>query len=433
MGRCVEAHHMNKKELRQLSKNQLIQIILSYEERIAELERLLKSFDNPHTPSSKKQKKNTENNENKPRFPGKPPGSGGGGIRLPPPDKVVEHKLDACPDCHNTELGEPIREEKKTVIDLPEKIAITTEHHIEYYFCAECNKEISSCPNLPDGIYGCRVQSMITMLKDSTLSHEKISLFLRELGFPTLSGSTTLNIIQRMIDKLRGTKEEFLSALRRAPFLHADETGLRKDGKNGYVWGIFSTTIAILSAELSRARENIKKLLPNYTGVMVTDGYNAYDEFPFRQRCWSHLLREFKDYAKKNEEIQTQYTRIKKLYEQMKVLNAKPPQEKEIEKVKWTLQDIIICLRAIKQGRKLATLIENGGDDWFTALYYPEVPLENNHAERGLRHIVLHRKVMGCYRTGKGKDWIDIGISVLQSWRLQGKNVYQELCAVAMT
>lgn len=398
-------------------------------EKIKEFEHLLKSFDNPHTPSSKKRKKNTEKDESKPRFPGKPPGSGGGGIKLPPPDEVVEHKLDFCPDCHK-ELGEPIRKEKKTVIDLPEKLVITTENHFNHYFCTECNKEVSPPVDLPKGIYGKRIQSMIILLKNSTLSHEKIADFFRGLGFPTLSAPTTLNIIQRMVNKLRGTKDKFLASLRRSPFLHADETGLRKDGRNGYVWGVFSNTIAILSAELSRARENIEKLLPNYHGVIVTDGFNAYDEFPLRQRCWSHLLREFKDYAKKNDEIETQSVRIKKLYEEIKELNTKPPDEKKIEKVKFALQDIITCLNVIKQGRKLATLIRNGGDDWFTALYYKDVPLDNNHAERGLRHIVLHRKMMGCYRTDKGKDWIDVGISVLQSWKLQGKNAYQELCAV---
>ena len=68
-------------------------------EKLAQFERLLKSYKNPHTPSSKTHKKNTERDESKPRFPGKPKGGNGGGMELPPPDKVEEHTLDACPDC----------------------------------------------------------------------------------------------------------------------------------------------------------------------------------------------------------------------------------------------------------------------------------------------------------------------------------------------
>jgi len=49
----------NKEELLSLSKRELIRRYLALESRIEELERLLKSFDNAHTPSSKKKKRNS--------------------------------------------------------------------------------------------------------------------------------------------------------------------------------------------------------------------------------------------------------------------------------------------------------------------------------------------------------------------------------------
>jgi len=182
---------------------------------------------------------------------------------------------------------------------------------------------------------------------------------------------------------------------------------------------------------MSRARKCIQTLLPKYIGVVVSDGYNAYYEFLHRQRCWAHLLREFKDYSKNNNEITIQLERIKLLYEQLKKLKQKPPDKNKIAKVKWQLQDIVTCLKTIKQANGLATLIENGGDDWFTALHYKDVPLENNLAERELRPIVLLRKVIGCYRNEKGKRWIDIVLSVLHTWKLQGKNLFQQLNKVS--
>ena len=115
----------------------------------------------------------------------------------------------------------------------------------------------------------------------------------------------------------------------------------------------------------------------------------------------------------------------------LKLLNVKPPDEKEINKAKWILKDIVTCLKVIKGAKGLVTLIENGGNDWFTALYYEGVPLHNNHAERELRPIVLLRKTIGCYRNEKGKRWIDIVISVLHTWKLQGKNIFKNLVASA--
>ncbi len=111
----------------------------------------------------------------------------------------------------------------------------------------------------------------------------------------------------------------------------------------------------------------------------------------------------------------------------MKILNTKPPDEVEIEKAKWVLNDIVTCLDTINEARELVTLITNGGNDWFTALYYEGIPLDNNLAERELRHIVLMRKMIGCIRNWKGKRWIEVVMSVLHTWRLQKKNIFQNL------
>lgn len=427
-----------KKELRKLSKNELIDLLLKEEEarqelekRLDKLEHYLKAFDNPHTPSSKQLKKNTEESkENKLRFPGKPQGSNGGGIKLPEPDEVIEHKLDVCP-ISGLPLGKPVGYWKKTIIDFPDKPIKIIEHRIMKYISPTTGEIVWKEVEFPKYIYGKNLQSIVVMLKNLTNSHDKISDFIRELGAPSFSSAAVQNITDNFSDKLEGERQKMLEEIRNAPYVHADETGFRKDGQNGYVWGVFTKTISILDATMSRARINIEKLLGNFKGVVVVDGYNAYDIFPKKQRCWSHLIREFKDYSEENEEIKIQYKRLKALYEILKVLNTKPPNEKEIDKAKWILNDIVNCLKVIKTAKGLVTLIENGGDDWFTALYYEGVPLHNNHAERELRPIVLLRKTIGCYRNEKGKRWIDIVVSVLHTWKLQEKNLFKSLTAIA--
>ena len=74
--------------------------------------------------------------------------------------------------------------------------------------------------------------------------------------------------------------------------------------------------------------------------------------------------------------------------------------------------------------------MKNGGKDWFTALYHEGVQLHNNHAERELRSVVLLRKTIGCYRNWKGKRWIDVVVSVIHTWKLQGQNIFQNLRAI---
>jgi len=69
----------------------------------------------------------------------------------------------------------------------------------------------------------------------------------------------------------------------------------------------------------------------------------------------------------------------------------------------------------------------NGGDDWFTAILYPEVPLDNNEAERSLRPFVIMRKIIGCLRSDMGKRNYEVMMSLISTWQKQGKNVYSML------
>jgi len=430
-----------RKELRQLSKNQLIDEILILREKLSKIEHYLKAFDNAHTPSSKKLKKNTKNKEDEsdddssdekkkpPRFPGKPKGSNGGGIKLPKPDKIEEHKLDISP-ISGLPLGKTIGYRVKKIVDFPDKPIQTIEHRFMQYKDPKTGEIVEAQNNLPKSIYGKNLQSIAIMLKNITNSHEKIADFLRELGAPSFSHTTVKDIATKYIFALEPEQKKILSEIKKESYLHSDETGFRIDGINRYVWGIFTKTRAIFMAGKTRAQKYFKKLISNFKGVLVVDGYGGYDYYPLKQRCWAHLIRDFKELAKDNSEINNQLRRLLILYEELKLLNTGPPNEKEINKAKSTLKDIVACLQTIKGASKLEKLIKNGENDWFTALYYPRVPLHNNHAERELRSVVLLRKTIGCIRNWKGKRWIDVVMSVIHTWKLQGQNIFQKLRAV---
>jgi len=262
------------------------QIIKDQQERIDELEsrfskveRLLKAFDNPHTPSSKQLKKNAKRSESQetyserktPRFPGKPKNGNGGGIRLPRPDKIVEYKLDKDP-ISGKPLGEPVGYRVKTTIDFPDKPIQTIEHRIMQYISPETGEIVEAEVNLSKDIYGKNIKSIAMMLKNLTNSHNKISDFLRELGAPSFSSKTVQNIATSFIFALEPTQKEILQELKKESYLNADETGFREDGKGGYVWGIFTKTKAIFMALRSRAARNFIKLIRNFKGVIVVDG-----------------------------------------------------------------------------------------------------------------------------------------------------------------
>jgi len=418
---------MNKKELRQLSKNQLIEIIFDFKERLEKIEQVLKAFDNPHTPSSKKQKKSKPPKKES-RFPGKPKGSNGGGIRMPPADQSEKHTLDSCPSCHN-KLGEPIKKTVQRQLDFPKKLAICTEHIVCHYHCGNCDKDIAAA-NIQNR-YGPRIKAFAARLKEQGLSCQETALTIREMGFLSFCPATVIMIMVLFSTLLQPVREWLEKEILKAPYINADETGLRKDGQSGYVWGFFTKGIALLNAELTRGKKVANNLLARFLGVTISDGYLGYDDVAIRQRCWPHLIREFEELAKKHKEAKVFLERIRELYKQLVVYIDDVPSEKVKDHLRFQLGDIVTCLDANKWSRKLATLIKNGGEDWFTAWDYPGVPFQNNLAERGLRRIVMHRKRMGCYRNEVGRNWINVCLSVMQTWRLQERNVLANLVYLA--
>ena len=84
--------------------------------------------------------------------------------------------------------------------------------------------------------------------------------------------------------------------IRGSPVVHADETGWREDGHNGYVW-TFSTPTLRYFLRRGRGKAVVDEVLGDqFAGVLVSDFYAAYHHYDGpKQRCWAHLLRDIHD------------------------------------------------------------------------------------------------------------------------------------------
>ena len=77
--------------------------------------------------------------------------------------------------------------------------------------------------------------------------------------------------------------------------------------------------------------------------------------------------------------------------------------------------------------RRFAGKMMNGMDHWFTFLAVPGVEPTNNRAERALRESVVQRKIMGCFRNGKGTWIYETVMTVLSTWKQQGRDLSKTL------
>lgn len=425
-----------------LSKRELIDKILQLmdtiekqNEMIEKLESLFKQYDNFNTPSSKKRfKKQTKskeefNNTPKNRFPGRDNGHEGAGIKLPKPDKTEEHTI-------NKEGYIKVGKRIKTIIEFVDN-PIQVIKHLIYKYRAPDGTIVWADADLPYGIYGKNLQALNCLLRGKLgASYENIAelvkAFRNDISF---CAATSSNLVDKTAKSLTSLREEILEAIRINLYCHSDDTGFRHDGADGYVWVFCTPKYVLYETDLSRSRDVPKRVLgEDYDNYLIVDGWPGYNGYK-KQRCWVKLIREVRDLAKEHDEARIHADYLLNMYKEALKTKNKPPDERiEFAKKmngKMQLGYTVSALSLIPGCSEFAIKLDNARPYLFTGVIHPEIPLDNNYAERKLRRVVIHRKLMGCIRNHKGKRFIENIMSLIETWKIQGKNVYLNLIKYA--
>ena len=338
-----------------------------------------------------------------------------------------------CPNC-NRQLGRPRSIHKRIIEDIPEpQSLIVTQFTIPHYFCSHCNAEvIPSHQGLPDeGIFGPNLQIQIAFMKyEDRLPHRKIARTLNRQYGLQITPATILDITRRVADKLQAVYGAIKEEVKKSGQVVADETGLKVQGKNFWLWTFVSLTSVLFLIRKSRGQEPIKEALGDYKGKVTCDGWTSYNQsVKIIQRCWAHLLREAKWYAEKYEgQARIVHEWLCKLFKQIKssLRKSKRLRENLYKNCIIKMQFFIASCKVHKELRKFAVKIENGLEQWFTCLLYPKIDMTSNKAERALREPVVQRKISSLWNE-KGIMIKETIMSVLATWNLRGLNTYSML------
>ena len=76
--------------------------------------------------------------------------------------------------------------------------------------------------------------------------------------------------------------ERLVAEYRQAPVKHADETGWRNNGQNGYAWIFATTNSCIFRLRKSRSGKVAQEVFgqKELAGVLVVDRYAGYNKIP---------------------------------------------------------------------------------------------------------------------------------------------------------
>jgi transposase len=309
--------------------------------------------------------------------------------------------------------------------------------YLEYgWECTECGAHTTArhpdCP--PWGRLGKNVLVQATLMKfEERLPLVKASEALERTYGLSVTPATVLDITRRVAWWLRPEYTRILRRIRSAPVVYMDETGARVDGRRHWIWVFTTLTDTLIVIRRSSGKRVLREVLgKGFKGVIVCDGWSSYPGFTdLIQRCWAHLLREARYLAEHLEEARPLSEALHGIYRRVNIPpeDRPPPEEaaRLAEEARRTMEGWARKPYEAEEVRRFASKVLNGIDHWFTFLTVPGVEPTNNRAERALREHVVRRKIMGCFRNGKGTGIYETVMTVLATWKLQGCDLSQIL------
>jgi len=406
------------------------------------LEKEFKKYKNAHTPSSKL-------GFDKPRAlgvrvgrkPGNRTGHNGKTRAKEKPNRQIIVAAEKNPSNGNKNIKETGYFYKEKIVDFQIK-KIVTEYICKEYIDLDTGEIfIAKHHDMPNrGIFGKNVTAFVNWLRfKCRVPHDKIaSTFTEVFGIP-MTTPTAWDICNRVAEKVSYKYDELKTNIKEEKAVNADETGANRNGIQEWLWGFFSSMIALFVFNPKRGGDILERVLgKDFKGKLGCDGWSTYAVYSkeygiLLQRCWAHLLREVKYLYEKNKELETAYIWINDIFEKVKKarkLKSKSLRKQKHKKLVKELERWTQIYRAYPKMRDIITKVKNGGEFWFTCVLYPEIEPTNNGAERGLRAWRVLEKIIGCLRTEQGEKTTEIMLSLFQTWDLRKANPYEQLRAI---
>ena len=364
----------------------------------------------------------------------------------------VKHELDeadrVCPSCGGqlTEWGGQFEESEE--IDVLERQFVLRRHKRQKYRCG-CQACVETAPPPKKLFEGARysidfaIDVAIAKYLDHMPLERQVRVMLRE-GLVVES--------QTLWDQLDALARHLLlahQALHRyvllQPVIGGDETRWRllgKDGSDGgpanwQVWSITAPNAVSYRIEDSRSTKAAERVLGGYQGILMADGYAAYDSLrkqgaPFQLAyCWSHVRRKFVDIEEFFPDDAGQAIGlIRELYDiESACPRGSPGDELRRQLRNARSRDVVarlhawaLSVRALPEsglGRAIAYM----GKLWPGLVRFledPRIPLDNNATERALRGVVIGRKNHYGSRSRRGTEVAALFYSLVESAKLAG-------------
>ena len=265
-----------------------------------------------------------------------------------------------------------------------------------------------------------------------------------ELGLPLLRIDSSINKLfglhlprgwsNRMkataADSYRSTYDNLLQRLCSGSLLHVDETSVSVRGANCYVWVLASLEEVVYIYTSTREGDTIRALLKDFSGVLVSDFYSAYDAINCpQQKCLIHFIRDLNEAILKHPydvELKRLAADFAGLLKPMvETVDRRGLKKRFLGKHQSSVyrfyNRLADCSVTSEVAQKLVGRLQKNRNKMFTFLEFNDVPWNNNNAEHAVKAFAAVRRVIEGPTTEKGLREFLVLLSICETCKC--KNV----------
>jgi transposase len=385
------------------------------------------------------------------------------------PVEVIEYELEGedlvCEECGDT-LTKMSKETRRELVVIPATVKLV-EHVQNIYTCENCrdngtasNIQMARAPEpvIPHSFVS---PSLLAYIVDRKYS-QALPLYRQEqqwkyFGFE-LSRQNMANWVIKGAELLMILFLLIKDFLLKETYIHADESELqvlsepgKKATSKSYMWlyctGERGPPIYLYDYRPSRSGDCPKKFLKGFSGIIQTDGYEAYNkvEGVTLMACLSHIRRYFADALKalpKDADVSRSLAEVgrkycNKLFKLERSFKDMPAEERyfaRLEKSKPLLDEFHDWLTESNQkalpksalGKAIKYCL-NQWDHLIVFLLDGNVEISNNRAERALKSFVIGRKNFLFAKSPAGAGASAVCYSIIETAKANGLSPFHYL------
>jgi len=420
--------------------------IRELEEELSQFRRPVKTPENSSVPPSRGQKANRV--ERRGRKPGPKRGHVGASRLRSEPDVVLACRPSACDGC-----GEPLpasggrRVGRSQVTDLPSFAPVVIEAWQYALTCPHCG--VQTTGKYPAGLeprrtFGPGIEALVSYLHERHhVGYERLVELCRDVFGLAISQGGIENALRRLVERARPTYAAIGQTVRGSPVINSDETSARVAGRTQWQWTFQTPEASYHVIAASRGGEVIDAFLGGVEPeVWGSDLWAPQMLTPAtaHQICHSHQARDLTFAAEADTgaervwalDLRHVFGRAIRLHHEREQVTPETFARRRLLIENAT--DRLVFDRYVAPKTEAARLqhrYRTHRDSLYVFLHRDDVEPTNNSSERDLRPSVIHRKVIGGFRSDWGAEASAIRTSILATARKQGHNLLNAFRTIA--